>query len=102
MGRIWTEEQKKKKGEARSNKIPKVKKYLQINDNYRVTADDSGYVIEKRNDAGNWKEAGYHSRIEWVFDSLCEHQCRDNIDDLRLVANMIGDIREIVLQLKTL
>jgi hypothetical protein len=80
-------------------KTKKEIKYLQINEDYRVSADDAGYIIQKRNGKGNWGIMGYHSTIESVFGSLCEHHIRDNIDDLKLAADMIKDLREKIKEL---
>jgi|WetSurMetagenome_2_1015567.scaffolds.fasta_scaffold1620934_1 hypothetical protein len=106
MARKFTDDQRlEMKERLKTNPIHVKKeiKYLPITNEYRLSADDNCYTLEKLNkETGKWRIIGYHTRLESVFDSLCEHVTRDNLSNLLYVANQMKEIREIVIKFKTL
>ena len=106
MGRTLTEEQKAKMNLARKKNPPRVRKMLQINEDYRVYSDRVQFTIEQRNvtELGKeyWKVIGYHGNMDSLVKSLGNHITKDNFPDLVIIANMIRDLGEKITELKNL
>jgi hypothetical protein len=110
MARKFTEEDKLAMKEAnrlrREEKRSIPPRILQINEEYRVTADDVCFTIERRRKTKKgeyvWGNEGYFTELDHVIHSLAKKFVRGNLDDLRLVANMIRDLRDKKPALKSL
>jgi hypothetical protein len=109
MARVFTEEQKLAAAERMRNRKPKEvspKRILVINETYRVTADEICFTIEKKRKTKKgeevWDNDGYFTELDHVIHSLAKKQVRENLDNLRLVANMIRDLKDKIPALKAL
>ena len=81
---------------ARENKVPKIEKILQVTKEYRIVSDTLQYILQKKNEKGNWVLVGYHSKIWSVIESLGEHTVKDDLDSLLFVSRQLEGIKKIV------
>jgi hypothetical protein len=83
---------------------------LQVNKDWRIIADAVCFTLQKRSERKKgklkgsemWTNWGYHSRLEDVFSSLCEHVIRENWGDMPAIIQEVHAIRDIITQFKTL
>lgn len=72
--------------------------------NYRISADDICYFVEKRYDSKDgkvsWRDAHYFSNLEGVFRFLADRMAMDNLSDLEHAVKQINEIKDMVLNLK--